>query len=112
MGDYNGVRRYFKEILGFKKFETKAYWVAAEGEYVLENFERCVKLTDFCMENLDDRYLPRFVYLKAKCYFEMGNFSNSIVCYNQLIRIKPKIAEYYLERAVLYDKLGYEKECK
>ena len=48
-GDFHNVRKYFKEILTFKKFENKSYWVAAQAEYGLENYERCIKLSDFCM---------------------------------------------------------------
>lgn len=64
------------------------------------------------MNKLEDKYLPRFVYLKAKSYEKIDNYINSIVCYNQLIKIKPKISEYFLERGILYHRIGYYKEAK
>lgn len=48
------------------------------------------------MKQLSDKNLPRFVFLQARCYQKLGNFINSIVCYNQLIKMTPKIAEFYL----------------
>lgn len=48
------------------------------------------------MNKLEEKYLPRFIYLKAKSYEEMGNYVNSAICFTQLIKMKPKISEYYL----------------
>jgi tetratricopeptide (TPR) repeat protein len=59
------------------------------------------------MRVIGDRWMHRFLYLQAKCYEKLGNFVKSIVCYNQLIKIKPKVAELFLERAIIYDKIGY-----
>jgi hypothetical protein len=53
-------------------------------------------MSEECMNKLGDRVVPRMVYLKARCYEQLGNYVNSIVCYNQLIKLKPKISEYYL----------------
>lgn len=89
---YHNVRKYFREIQMFKVFEPKAYWVACETEYALESFEICLKLADICMKQIEDKHLPRFVFLSARCYEKLGNFINSIVCYNQIIKMKPKVA--------------------
>jgi len=48
------------------------------------------------MREISDLHLPRFVFLQARSYEKLGNFINSIVCYNQLIKMKPKVAELYL----------------
>jgi len=64
------------------------------------------------MNRLDSKLLPRFIYLKAKSYENIGNYINSIICFNQLIKIRPKISEYYLERGILYHRVGYYKESK
>ena len=61
------------------------------------------------MNKLDDKLLPRLLHLKALCYEALGNYINSIICYNQLIKLKPKISEYFLERALLYHRIGYYK---
>ena len=66
-----------------------------------------MKLADICMKEISDVNLPRFVYLQAKSYQKLGNHINSIVCFNQVIKMKPKVAELYLERAMIYDKIGY-----
>lgn len=60
------------------------------------NYDLCLQLTEECMDKVGQKYLPRFVYLKAKSYEEIGNYASSIICFNQLIKIKPKISEYYL----------------
>lgn len=91
----------------YRQFEAKAYWIACETEFELESYELCLKLADICMREISDAHLPRFVFLQARCYEKLGNFINSIVCYNQLIKMKPKVAELYLERAMIYDKIGY-----
>ena len=112
LGRYNKVRKYFREIQMFKVFEPKAYWIACENEYELEGYELCIKLADICMKELRDEHFPRFVFLQARCYEKIGNYVNSIVCYNQVIKIRPKVPELYLERAMIYDKIGYPKEAK
>ena len=52
------------------------------------------------------------IHLKARCYEQEGNYINSLVCYNQLIKLKGKTSEYYLERGILYHRVGYFKEAK
>jgi hypothetical protein len=48
------------------------------------------------MALLADTHLPRFVYLQARSYEKLGNFVNSIVCYNQVIKMQPNIGQLYL----------------
>ena len=62
----------------------------------MENYDLCIQLTEKCMNKVEEKYFPRFVYLKSKSYEEIGNYVNSIICFNQLIKIKPNISEYYL----------------
>lgn len=91
-GNYLKVRRHFQEIVTFRMVDPLAYWVAAEAEFSREEAESCLKLTEECMNRLEDRCLPRVLYMKARCYEWMHNYVNSIVCYNQLIKIRPRIA--------------------
>lgn len=78
----------------------------------MDSPELCLKLADRCMREISDLHLPRFVYLQARCYEKLGNFVNCVVCYNQVIKMRPKVAELYLERAMVYDKIGYPMEAK
>lgn len=64
------------------------------------------------MREISDFWLSRFLHIQAQCYDKIGNFINSVVCYNQVLKIKPKVAELYLERALIYDKIGYPMEAK
>lgn len=112
LGLHNRVRRYFREILTFKVYQPKAIWVACESEFELEGYDVCIKLADLCMKQLADEHLPRFLFLQARSYDQLGNFVNSIVCYNQLIKLRPNVGEFRLERALLYDKMGYPEEAK
>jgi tetratricopeptide (TPR) repeat protein len=64
------------------------------------------------MKKVGEKYLPRFIYLKAKSWEQIGNYVNSVICFNQLIKMKPNISEYYLERGIIYHRIGYYKEAK
>jgi tetratricopeptide (TPR) repeat protein len=106
---YLKVRQHFQHILTFKVIDNRAYWVAAEAEFSMEESESCLRLTEECMERLEERCLPRLIHMKARCYEWQHNYINSIVCYNQLLKMKPKVAEYYLQRGILYHRIGYYK---
>lgn len=36
----------------FKNFNKKAYWISAESEFCLQNFDLCLKMTEECMNKL------------------------------------------------------------
>lgn len=61
-------------------------------------------MCDLAVDTLTESIFPRLLYLKAKCSAETFRYASAIVLYNQLIMLCPKIPEYYLQRALIFEK--------
>jgi regulator of sirC expression with transglutaminase-like and TPR domain len=42
----------------------------------------------------------------------LGELINSAVCWGQLLKVKPTTGEYYLQRGLIYERIGYFAEAK
>lgn len=90
----------------FKVFNPKAYWVVAETCFLTADYEKCMKLSHLAMCGLPSSLLPRLLYLRARSSYLACFYSEATVLYNQLIKLCPQVAEYRLQRAMLFEKTG------
>ena len=65
-----------------------------------------MKVCELAINNLDQSIFPRLLYLRARSAYLSLHYSEATVLYNQLIKLCPKIPEYRLQRAMLFEQTG------
>lgn len=103
---YNRTIELFEELLRFKVVNPVAFWVAAETFFAQESHEKCMKIAELALSKLNDSVFPRLLYLRARSACLALHLSEATALYNQLIKLCPRVPQYRLQRAMLFEQTG------